>query len=184
MTGDDVRVNLATAFEEGPAPLRLSRSQDPHRRMDKWDRILTADNVLVGLQSRRKYDALRELAAVFENDDAVQDPKAFLANLIRREQQSTTGIGRGVAVPHAHEDSIRRQILAVGISREGIEFESADGEPVHIVAVLATPRKHQKQHMELLAALSRLLQQDRVRDSLIEAADAAQVVEIISSSGS
>ena len=149
--------------------------------MDKWDRILSEDNVLVDLKSRRKFDILRELSAVFVDDDAIEDPKQFLADLIRREQESSSGIGKGVAVPHVHEDSISRQILAIGVSREGIDFESVDEAPVHVVAMLGTPRKHQKQHMELLAELSRLLQQGRVRDEIVEAADAGQVLAIFKS---
>jgi len=149
--------------------------------MDKWDRILSEDNVLVDLKSRRKFDVLRELSAVFVDDDAIEDPKKFLADLIRREQESSSGIGKGVAVPHVHEDSISRQILAIGVSREGIDFESVDEAPVHVVAMLGTPRKHQKQHMELLAELSRLLQQGRVRDEIVEAADAGQVLAIFKS---
>jgi fructose-specific phosphotransferase system IIA component len=149
--------------------------------MDKWDRILSEDNVLVDLKSRRKFDVLRELSAVFVDDDAIEDPKQFLADLIRREQESSSGIGKGVAVPHVHEDSISRQILAIGVSREGIDFVSVDEVPVHVVAMLGTPRKHQKQHMELLAELSRLLQQGRVRDEIVEAADAGQVLAIFKS---
>ena len=68
-------------------------------------------------------------------------------------------------------------MLAIGISREGIEFASPDGLPVHIVALLATPLKHQKQQMALLAALSRLLQHRDVRESLLQAADAMAVVD-------
>ena len=114
-------------------------------------------------------------------DDEIENPKQFLADLIRREQQSSTGIGKGVAVPHAHEDSIGRQILAIGISREGIDFDAIDNAPVHIVALLGTPKKHQKQHMSLLAELSRLLQQQQVRDDLVEAADASEVLAIFKS---
>ena len=146
--------------------------------MEKWERILDPSNVLVGLKAQRNFDAIRELASVLEDDGGVLDHKRFLADLIRREQLASTGIGKGVAVPHAHEDSIERQMLAIGISRQGIEFDAPDGAPVHIVALLATPRKHQKQHMELLAALSRLLQHQDVRESLIQAADAAEVVDI------
>ena len=146
--------------------------------MEKWERILDSSNVLVGLKAQRNFDAIRELASVLEDDGAVRDQKSFLSDLIRREQQASTGIGKGVAVPHAHEDGIVRQLLAIGISRGGIDFASPDGQPVHIVALLATPRKHQKQHMELLAALSRLLQHQGVRESLIQAVDAAEVVDI------
>ena len=118
------------------------------------------------------------MSAVLEDDDAIGDHKQFLSDLIRREKESSTGIGKGIALPHAHADSIRRQILAVGISENGIDFSSVDGEPVRIVALLATPTRHQKQHMGLLAALSRLLQDKAVRQRLIEAADAAQVVGV------
>ena len=146
--------------------------------MEKWDRILSPSHILAEMQSRRKFDAIRELAGVLGKDDAIGDAKRFLANLIRREKQGSTGIGKGVAVPHVHEDSISRQVLAVGISREGIEFNAIDGEPVHIIALLATPKRHHKQHMDLLAALSRMLQQGKVRSSLIEASDAEKVLEI------
>ena len=119
-----------------------------------------------------------------QNDDAVTDPKSFLSKLILREKQSSTGIGKGVAVPHAHEDSIRRQILAIGISRDGIEFDSVDGEPVHVVAVLGTPKKHQKQHMELLAALSRILQHEQTRETLLAAGSNVEIIDIFKSSSS
>ncbi|MDA0338078.1 MAG: PTS sugar transporter subunit IIA [bacterium] len=152
--------------------------------MDKWDRILRPDNIVVGLRSQRKFDALRELTAVFDDDSAVTDPKAFLTKLITREKQSSTGIGKGVAVPHAHEESIRRQVLAIGISHEGIEFDSVDGEPVYVVAVLGTPMKHQKQHMELLAALSRLLQNEDVRQMLVAAGSIEEVLSIFKSASS
>jgi len=149
--------------------------------MDKWDRLLQPKNVLLGMKSTRNFEAIRELAAVLEDDDAVRDPKGLVADLIRREQQASTGIGKGVAVPHVHEDSIGRQLLAVGISRQGIDFKAIDAAPVHIVALLATPSKHQKQHMELLAGLSRLLQQEEVRQQLVQAEDAAAVIEIFMS---
>ena len=138
----------------------------------------------MGLRSQRKFDALRELTAVFDDDSAVTDPKAFLTKLITREKQSSTGIGKGVAVPHAHEESIRRQVLAIGISHEGIEFDSVDGEPVYVVAVLGTPMKHQKQHMELLAALSRLLQNEDVRQMLVAAGSIEEVLSIFKSASS
>lgn len=143
--------------------------------MDKWDRVLREKNILVGLRARRNLDAIRELADVLANEPAIEDPKSFIADLIQREKLTTTGIGKGVAVPHTHGDTIDRPILAIGTSIQGIEFNSMDGEPVHIVALLATPKKHQKQHMELLAALSRLLQHEDVRRALVEAEDAAAV---------
>ena len=146
--------------------------------MGKWARILKQEHVVVELTSTRKFDALRELTAVLEDEAAIDDLKQFLADLILREKQSSTGIGKGVAVPHAHEDSIRREVLAIGISKQGIDFDAIDGEPVHIMALLATPTKHQKKHMELLASLSRVLQDEATRTELVAAPDAAAIIEI------
>ena len=146
--------------------------------MGKWARILKQEHVVVELKSTRKFDALRELTAVLEDEADIEDYKQFLADLIRREKQGSTGIGKGVAVPHAHEDSIRREVLAIGISKEGIDFDSVDGDPVHIMALLATPTKHQNKHMEMLAGLSRVLQDEQTRSELVAAVDAATVIEI------
>ena len=146
--------------------------------MEKWDRILKANHVVLELQADRKWDVIRELTAVLDAENAVVDLEQLLAAVIQRERESSTGIGSGVAIPHAHEDTIRRDFLAIGISRAGIEFDAIDGEPVHIVALLATPKKHQKRHMELLASLSRLLQDADVRARLLAASDVEAVIEV------
>ena len=146
--------------------------------MEKLRRILDPNKVVLNLAAQRNFDAIRELAAVLWQDEVVPDQKRLIAALIRREQQASTGIGKGVAVPHAHEEEIQRQLLAIGISQAGIDFGAPDGQPVHIIALLVTPLKHQKQHMALLAALSQRLQQEEVRQRLLQAADAAEVVDI------
>ena len=146
--------------------------------MEKLKRILDPNKVVLNLSAQRNFDAIRELATVLLQDEVVPDQKLLLAALIRREQQASTGIGKGVAVPHAHEEEIQRQLLAIGISQAGIDFGAPDGQPVHIIALLVTPLKHQKQHMALLAALSQRLQQEEVRQRLLQAADAAEVVDI------
>ena len=146
--------------------------------MEKLKRILDPNKVVLNLVAQRNFEAIRELATVLLQDEVVPDRKNLLAALIRREQQASTGIGKGVAVPHAHEDGIQRQLLAIGISQAGIDFDAPDGQPVHIIALLVTPLKHQKQHMALLAALSQRLQQEKVRQRLLQAADAAEIVDI------
>ncbi len=146
--------------------------------MEKLRRILNPHKVVLNLAAQRNFDAIRELVAALWQDEVVLDQKHLLAALIQREKQASTGIGKGVAVPHAHEDGIQRQLLAIGISQAGIDFGAPDGQPVHIVALLVTPRKHQKQHMALLAALSQRLQQEAVRQRLLQAGDATEVVDI------
>jgi len=144
----------------------------------KWGRLLTADRIVVGLESGRKRDAIRELAGLLQGNAAIVDFKSLLTDLMRREEDGWTCIGKGVAIPHVHEDTIKTPCLAIGISRQGIEFGAPDGQPIQLIALLVTPKKHQTQHLELLAALSRLVQVDEVRQRLVQAADAAEVMQI------
>jgi fructose-specific phosphotransferase system IIA component len=149
----------------------------------KWERLLAVNRIVVGLEAKRNRDAIRELAALLQGDEAIGDYKALLTDLMRREEHGWTCIGKGVAIPHVHEDSIKSQRLAIGISREGIDFGASDGQPIHLIALLATPKKHQSQHLELLAALSRLVQSDEVRLRLMQAGDAGEVMEIFKNIG-
>lgn len=142
--------------------------------------LLTVGRIVVGLEAKRNRDAIRELAGVFQGDTAIEDYKALLTDLMRREEHGWTCIGKGVAIPHVHEDTIRNPRLAIGISREGIDFGAPDGQLIQLIALLVTPKKHQTQHLELLAALSRLVQGDEVRLQLMQAVDAGQVLEIFS----
>ncbi len=146
--------------------------------MEKLNRILKPNKIVLNLAAQRNFYAIRELATVLLQDEVVSDQKRLIAALIRREQQASTGIGKGVAIPHAYEDGIQGQLLAIGISQGGIDFGAPDGQLVHIIALLVTPLQHQKQHMVLLAALSQRLQQEKVRQRLLQAADAAEVVDI------
>jgi PTS system nitrogen regulatory IIA component len=140
--------------------------------------LLTAQRIVVGLEAKRHRDAIRELAGVFQGDPAIEDYKSLLTELMRREEQGWTCIGKGVAIPHVHEDTIKNPRLAVGISREGIDFGASDGQLIQLIALLVTPKKHQIQHLELLASLSRLVQVDEVRLQLMQAADAGEVLEL------
>lgn len=149
--------------------------------MKKLKRILDPNKVVLNLAAQRNFDAIRELATALWQADAVPDQKRLLAGLIQREKQLPTGIGKGVALPHTRDD-IQRQLLVIGISQAGIDFGAPDGLPVHIIALLVSPRKHQKQHMALLAALSQCLQQEEVRQRLLQAANEAEVVDIFASS--
>ncbi|NKB67449.1 MAG: hypothetical protein GKR89_10340 [Candidatus Latescibacteria bacterium] len=146
--------------------------------MGKWARLLQPEFVLLNLQAKGKFDAIRAISKVFENDPAVGPFKNFLASLIRREKNTSTAIGKGVALPHVHDDSIMRPRLAIGIFPDGVDFAAPDGELVHIIGVLATPLKHQKQHLSLLAAFSRLVQTEAVRQQLVEANSSEEVVAV------
>lgn len=148
--------------------------------MVKWQRILKEHNIVVGMQARGRKGAVRQLATVLQDDPAVLDQGRFLREILSQEKVGWSCIGKGVALPHVHGDYIARQVLGIGIAPEGIDFGAIDGQEVRILAMMATPLRHQKQHMQVLAGLSRLLQNAATRQRLIEAADPAAVLEVFS----
>jgi len=92
-----------------------------------------------------------------------------------REQLGSTGIGHGVAIPHGRMPDLKSPMLALARHHEGVDFESIDGEPVHIAVMLLVPDSDDRQHLELLAQLARNLQQEKFREQIMQAQDSATV---------
>lgn len=97
-----------------------------------------------------------------------------------REQLGSTGIGHGVAIPHGRMPSLNMPVLALARHFEGIDFDSIDGEPVHIVVLLLVPDSDDRQHLELLAQLARILQQKNIRDEVLQADSREKVAALFS----
>ena len=131
------------------------------------------------LKSRNKYKAIEELAAVFKGTDICSDIKAFVDALKEREEIMTTGIGFGIAVPHAKLESIHKIAFAIGISKKGIDFNSIDGRPVHMVVLVAAGERQHKDYLKLLSKIMSLLKNDTIRVEMINAKSAKEIINIL-----
>lgn len=92
--------------------------------------------VTFNLKAKDKKTAIEELAGLLKNAKKITDLNEATEALLQREKLGSTGIGHGVAIPHARIHSVNNQIAALGISKEGIAFESLDNEPAHIIFLL------------------------------------------------
>lgn len=119
--------------------------------------LLDNQTVKIGLESVDKEECFEEMVDVLVRAGKVTDRSAALNAILAREAQGTTGIGKGVAVPHGKHASISNLIASCGISREGIEFESADGESVHLVILLLANINQPGPHLQALAEIARLV---------------------------
>ena len=131
------------------------------------------------LAGRTKDEILAEMVEVVSTSDAVGDADALLRAVREREQLLSTGIGLGIAIPHARIGSVRRFVVAVGRHASGIEFGAIDGRPVNIVVLIAGPQDAQKPYLELLAQLSRRLKLQEVRTRIAAGASADEVVALL-----
>jgi len=133
------------------------------------------------LSSIQKVDAIKELIDLLDKAGFLTDADAFLKSVLEREKVGSTGIGKGIAIPHSRTATVREVVVAVGRSKEGIEFEALDSRPVHLIFLIAAPIESGGLYLKALARLSRLLRYQEFRNELMEAKTAEEIIKIISS---
>ena len=134
--------------------------------------------VNLNLLSKKKEDAIREIAQLMRNAREVVDFESFLEDVFERENLGTTGIGDEIAIPHARTDAVNQLIIAIGRSTNGVEFESLDGRKVKLLFLMGTPKGSVSHYLKMLAQLTRLLKREPFREKLLEAKDGETVVKL------
>lgn len=119
--------------------------------------LLDNETVKCDLESVDKEECFEELIDLLVRAGRITDRAGALKAIHDRETQGTTGIGRGVAVPHAKHGSIPKLVASCGVSREGIEFDSFDGESVHLVILLLANTDQAGPHVQALAEVARVV---------------------------
>lgn len=109
---------------------------------------------------------LAQMVDVFQEEGAVDDGEALLASLLERESLQSTGIGRGVAVPHAICDDLEAPRVALGLCREGVDFQALDEEPVYLFFMLLSPSEETRTHIKLLARIARMVRHPELLETL------------------
>jgi mannitol/fructose-specific phosphotransferase system IIA component (Ntr-type) len=140
--------------------------------------LLTRDRVRVPLLAHDKSGILKELTH-FLVDQAGGDYQDILDAVLEREAVLSTGIGYGIAIPHAKSPTVKELTLVCGSSAAPVPFDSLDGEPVRLFFLLVGPEAAAGQHVKALSRIARLVRRESVRDALIEAKDANQFYDII-----
>jgi fructose-specific phosphotransferase system IIA component len=146
----------------------------------KITEFLSKDCIKIGLKSKAKKEVLEELVDVLAAAGKVSEKKKVLQVLLEREELGSTGIGQGVAIPHGKTDVVENLIAAFGLSREGCQFDTLDGDPVHIFFMLLAPYNASGIHLKSLAKISGLLKDKYFRKGLINCQTPDEVISIIS----
>jgi fructose-specific phosphotransferase system IIA component len=133
----------------------------------------------LNLISKTKKGVMEELVDLISTSGLIKNKKALLKALLEREALGTTGIGNGVAIPHAREVGVKRLVVAFGRSKEGVDFGALDGEKTYLFFILATPRGEIGTHLKILAKIAHLLKDKYIRNCLIKADAKKEVIEII-----
>ncbi len=140
-------------------------------------RYLKEETVRLDLQATARDQAIDELAEVLRDHPSMEDFDKFLQDVHQREKAGTTGIGQEVAIPHARTNSVNDFVVAVGASKNGIEFEAIDGNPVRLVILMGIPAVKVNEYLKLLAHMSLLMKQKDFVDSIVKAEDSKSIID-------
>lgn len=148
--------------------------------------ILTKERVLLGMDADERWQAIEELIDHLAARDLLggENREDILKSLHIREEQTSTGIGSGVAIPHAFSEKLSEVIAIFGRSEKGIDFDAIDNAPVKFILLFIVPKKDYHLHLQALSAIAKMFNNCEIRQNLSEAKDAAEILEIFGSTPS
>lgn len=138
---------------------------------------LSADRIKF-LETESKLLAIEELARSFDGSSICENIPSLVQTLKEREEMMSTGIGFGIAIPHAKIHQVKKLSFAVGISSPGIDFDSMDGVLVNLIILVIASDHQSSEYLGLLSKIMKMLRIDGVKDSIISAQSAETVYEI------
>ncbi|WP_178006290.1 PTS fructose transporter subunit IIABC [Mediterraneibacter sp.] len=141
--------------------------------------LLSSQSIALGAKSANKKDIIEKMTVLMEASGNLTDRKQYLKGVLKREAEGTTGIGEGVAIPHAKNAAVKKAGLAAMVLKQTVDFDSLDGEPVKLIFMIAAPDNGENEHLEALSRLSTMLMDDEFRNQLIQAEDTDQFLAII-----
>ena len=142
--------------------------------------LLSVDQILPEMQATERWSAIVELVDLLVAQKQIKEPDrdTVLGALRQREETMSTGIGFGIAIPHASSDRVEKVVAAFGRSSTGIEFDSLDNAPVKFIVLFVVPKDQFQTHLRTLAAIAKFLNDRGTRDRLGSAASAAEILAI------
>lgn len=140
--------------------------------------ILLPNAIKVPLDSSEKHSAIDELVDLLHDISAINDPLTLKKVVWEREQQRSTGIGEGLAIPHGKAKCAEHLAMAIGVPKEPLEYGAVDGKPVSMLILLASPPDKTADHIQALGKISRLMGNDKFRHSTYNAESAEELFNL------
>ena len=128
--------------------------------------LLDARSILLNASPKSKNEALDQIVDLMVKSEKINDKEAYRKQVYAREEESTTGIGEGIAIPHGKCDAVTKPGLAAMVVKDGVDFDSLDGEPVTLMFLIAAPNTEDNIHLDVLSKLSVLLMNEEFTEAL------------------
>jgi len=131
------------------------------------------------LSSSEKYGAINELIELADQKGLLNDKAKFKEAVVNRERQQSTGLENGVAVPHALSEGVREVFACLGISKDGVEFQTLDGKPAKLIFLIGAPPAMNTDYLSVLSKVARMFIRPEMRRKVLEAPSPEDVMRII-----
>jgi len=141
--------------------------------------FLSKKAVEANLKATDKEGVIREMVNLLAKADEIKNREDLVKALLTRESLGSTGIGQGIGIPHAKSPNAKNLVAAFGLSHQGVNFDSLDGEPAYIFFLLIAPEEFAGPHLKALARISRMLKDKYFREMLKKAKDEKEILRII-----
>ena len=141
--------------------------------------FLNKKAISVNVKATDKEGIVRELVDLHASATEIKNKDELVKAIMSREALGSTGIGQGVGIPHAKSQNVKELVAAFGLSKNGVDFDSLDGEPVYLFFLLLAPEESAGPHLKALARISRMLKDKYFRELLRKAKDENEVLRII-----
>jgi len=140
---------------------------------------LLPEHISIDLSSGTKFQIIEELIQVLNQNKVLDDADLALQDVLAREGYLSTGLESGLAIPHAKTDGVSDLQIALGIKKEGVDFESLDGKPANLIFLVLSPRNTSGPHIRTLAVITRNLKEREIRTAMLKAQTVQEVASII-----
>ncbi len=142
-------------------------------------KLLDTTNVAVGIDASDKHALIDAVVDLVADKEAVLDLDAMRQAVHDREKTMSTGVGKGLGLPHAKTSAVKGILAALAVTRNPVEFEAIDNEPVRIVFLLVGRQDAKSQHVRILSRISRMMNQKDTRERVLSASSAKELLSII-----
>lgn len=141
--------------------------------------MLSPQVVEVHMEGTDKFDVISRLVNLLNDDnESIHDLDEVRDAVFEREKRMSTGVGKGLGLPHAKSSAVEKTLAAFATMKTPIDFNAIDGEPVQIIFLLVGPESAKSQHIKLLSRISRLMNRRELRESLLAAETPEEVIEV------
>lgn len=141
--------------------------------------LLDKQSISLNGAPKDKKEALDQVVDLMAKSGKINDVEAYRQRVYAREEESTTGIGEGIAIPHGKCDAVTKPGLAAMVVKDGVDFDSLDGAPVHLIFLIAAPNTEDNIHLDVLSKLSVLLMDEQFTADLLNAKSVDEFLEIV-----